>query len=335
MWSALSSVGLGGGVAGIRSRCQGQLGRAIDASTRLGVPGAGAGSGVGGVGGGAYRLGGVGNSAAAIWTATGQVRNFYFPRKNWHPWRVRLVHQRQAACRQKRHLWPRYKDAEEAQIFGEKEDGTQLMFREKEIRLSLKRMTEYAKLMRGRQLQDSIDWVESVGRLRSAPLLKLMRKAQQEVAERHNWDLARTYLFDAQPHRGYLVKSVRRHSRGRYGINKSPRNYFMIRVRQMPLEEFFHRIYVYNKVPRSLASDMRLALHESRVSQQMIKEWAPYLSAESRLRHRKEIKWLDSTRQWDYFQVRQEWIQAYKANLLRSSSEAREARGLPPLAMVE
>merc|ERR1719450_929601 len=109
----------------------------------------------------------------------------------------------------------------------------------------------------------------------------------------------------------------------------------MIRVRQMPIEEFFHRVFIYNKVPRSVAADMRLALQQGRVSPQMMKDWAPYLCAHSRFWHRKDLKWLDSTRQFDYYEARREWIRRYKANLLRGSAEAREARGLTPLPMGE
>jgi len=266
----------------------------------------------------------------------GGVRGFYFPRKNWFPWRVRLIHQRQAALRKKRHIWPRYSDPQEAPIFGEKDvDGGQLAFREKEVRLGLKKLEEYAKLIQGRQLQDAIDWTEAIARMKSEPILKLLRKALTEVVERHRMDPARVYVLEASPQRGYFVKSLRMHSRGRYGVNKSPRNMFMIRVRELPLEEFFHRMYIYGRVPRSISSDMRLALHDSRVSAQMAKEWAPYLNAHSRFFHRKELKWLDSTRQFDYYQARREWIQRYQANLLRASTEAREARGLPPLPVMD
>merc|ERR1711933_394495 len=103
----------------------------------------------------------------------------------------------------------------------------------------------------------------------------------------HGWDVSRAYVFDAQPQRGSFIKSLRKHSRSNFGIVKSPRNLFMVRVRQMPLEEYFHRVYIYNKVPRSLASDMRLAIQQQRVSQQMRKEWAPYLYSHSRLFHRR------------------------------------------------
>lgn len=264
----------------------------------------------------------------------GSSRGFYFPRKNWFPWRVRLIHKYQAMKRKYRHAWPRQYSPEEAPIFGAKEDGTQLAFRDRDIRIGMKRLLEYARLMKGRQLEDAADWVECIGRMKSESILKLLRRTIKECEERHRWDIARTYIFDVQPQRGAFVKSLRKHSRGNFGVVKSPRHMFMVRVRQMPLEEFFHRIYVFNKVPRSMACDMRLALHQNLVNSQMKKQWAPYLCANSRYFHRRELKWLDRTRQFDYYQVRREWIQKYKANLLRASTESREARGLSPLSML-
>eukprot|EP00931_Biecheleriopsis_adriatica_P079828 TRINITY_DN53177_c0_g1_i1.p1 TRINITY_DN53177_c0_g1~~TRINITY_DN53177_c0_g1_i1.p1 ORF type:complete len:303 (+),score=52.68 TRINITY_DN53177_c0_g1_i1:85-993(+) len=262
-------------------------------------------------------------------------RSFYFPRRNWFPWRVRILRERQAACRAKRHLWPRRYDPEEAPIFGTKEDGTQLSFREKEIRMSCKKLLDYARIIRNKQIQDAVDWVESMARMKSEPILKLLKKAMKECSEKRRMDLARVYVFDAQPQRGFFVKSIRKHSRGQYGINRSHRNMFMIRVREMPMEEWFHRVYIYNKVPRSIAADMRLALHQKQVSPQMQKEWSPYLCASSRMFHRKELKWLDKTRQFDYYEARREWIGKYKANLMRASTEAREARGLPALSLAD
>lgn len=261
----------------------------------------------------------------------GAVRGFYFPRKNWFPWRTRLLHLRQAGQRKKRHIWPRNKDPNENPIFYEKEDGNQLAFRERDVHLGMKRLLDYCKIIRGRQVEDAIDWIESLARMKSGVVLKLLRKIVAECAEKHKWDIARVYIFDAQPQRGPFVKSLKKHARSNFGIVKSPRNMCMIRVRQLPLEEYFHRIYIYNKVPRSLSSDMRLALQQNRVSTQMQKEWGPYVCASSRFFHRKTLKWMDSTRQFDYYQARHDWIQRYRANQLRGSVEAREARGLSPM----
>mmetsp|Transcript_16095 Transcript_16095/g.24457 ORF Transcript_16095/g.24457 Transcript_16095/m.24457 type:complete len:253 (+) Transcript_16095:3-761(+) len=251
------------------------------------------------------------------------------------PWRSRIAHERQAALRKKRHIWPRRSDPEEKPIFYPKEEGVLLSFQEAPIRVGVKRMLDYAKLMKGRQLQDGIDWLESIARVNTEPILKLMKKALEDCQEIHKMDPARLFIIDAQPLRGKYVKELRKHARGNYGFMRRPRNKFRFTVREMPLEEYFHRLYIFNKVPRSLSADMRLALHQSRVSPQMQKEWAPYLCAHSRHRHRMELKWMDSTRQFDYYQAREEWIQRYKSNLMRASTEAREARGLAPLPMAE
>ena len=75
-------------------------------------------------------------------------------------------------------------------------------------------------------------------------------------------DLSRVQVFDAQPQRGYSIKSLRLHSRGKYGFAHAPRNLFMIRVRELTLEETFHKYYIKGDVPQSLSADMRLAVHE-------------------------------------------------------------------------
>lgn len=216
-----------------------------------------------------------------------------------------------------------------------KEDGTHLAFRERDVKLGCKRLLDYCKIIRGRQVQDAADWIESLARMKSEPVLKLLKKIQEDCVEKHKWDLARTYIFDAQPQRGAFVKSLKKHAKANFGVVKSPRNTLMIRVRQVPLEEFFHMTYIRGKVPRSLAGDMRLALHQNRVSTQMQKEWGPYVCARSRFFHRKTLKWMDSTRQFDYYKARHEWITRYRANLLRGTVEAREARGLPPMPVAD
>lgn len=270
--------------------------------------------------------------ATSSWHSLQAVRGYYMPRAGWFPWRARIVHKRQADLRRKRHVWPRRRDENEEPIFGGTEDGQVLAFREKEVRMGLKRMLDYCRLIRGRQIQDAIDWIECMGRLNTAVIMKVLRNAMQECIEKYKMDVSRVYIFDAQPQRSYYVKSIRLHSRGRYGIQNSPRHMFMIRVREMPLEEYFHKVFVFNKVPRSLAADMRLALHERRVNPQVAKEWGAYLCSASRFHHRHQLKWLEITRQFDYYDVRRAWINRYQNNLLRTSAEAREARGLPPHA---
>lgn len=236
---------------------------------------------------------------------------------------------RKRAVRLKRHIWPRYFDANEKPIFQHVESQPTLAYQQKNIRMSVKKMLEYTTLISGKQLEDAIHWIEALSRPNARPFLDLMKKARAECVERYKWDLARVFLFNAQVHRGFWVKSVKLHIKGKFGIQKAPRSTLLIRIRELPYEEFFHRLYINHDVPKTIAMDMRLALLQRRASPQMEKEWLPYLNSTTRFFHRKELKWLDSTRQFDYYQVRREWIAKYQANLNRASAEAREARGLP------
>eukprot|EP00971_Amphidinium_carterae_P218410 4335179-Amphidinium_carterae.1 len=127
-------------------------------------------------------------------------RAFYFPRKNWFPWRVRLIHHRRAALRQNRHIWPRKIDPEEKPIFIDKDEGV-IAFRERHIKLTLKRLFEYSKMIKSRQIQDAIDWVESMSRMKSEPILRLLRHVMHQCAEKYRWDLARTYILTVQTSR--------------------------------------------------------------------------------------------------------------------------------------
>lgn len=236
---------------------------------------------------------------------------------------------RKRKVRLKRHVWPRYYDPNEKPIFKPLEAQPTLDFQQKQIRISVKKMLEYTRLISGKQLEDAIHWMEALSRPNARPILNLMKKARAECQDRYRWDLARVFLFNAQVHRGSIVKSVKLHIKGKFGIQRAPRSTLLIRIKEMPHEEFFHRLYINHDVPKTIAMDMRLALMQRRASPQMEREWLPYLTSTTRFFHRKEMKWLDSTRQFDYYQVRREWIAKYQANQNRSLAEAREARGLP------
>eukprot|EP00392_Amoebophrya_sp_AT5.2_P003619 g3624.t1 len=54
--------------------------------------------------------------------------------------------------------------------------------------------------------------------------------------------------------------------------------------------------------------DMRTALFEGRCGPEMHRQWSPYLSSTSRWLHRRRLKYLDATRQLDYYKLREQWI---------------------------
>jgi ABC-type Fe3+-hydroxamate transport system substrate-binding protein len=84
----------------------------------------------------------------------------------------------------------------------------------------------------------------------------------------------------------------------------------------MPLPEFFHQLYILKRVPRAIVSAMAAAINDGRAaSPDMQRAFAPYVSSESRRRHRKEMQLLDLTRRFDYNKEMTDWISEYQANL--------------------
>eukprot|EP00397_Hematodinium_sp_SG-2012_P054342 GEMP01065454.1.p1 GENE.GEMP01065454.1~~GEMP01065454.1.p1 ORF type:complete len:281 (+),score=47.69 GEMP01065454.1:126-968(+) len=218
-----------------------------------------------------------------------QQRGYYIPRKNWFPWRVRLIKDRQRRLRAKRNLFPREPVVGEDGI--DHMGGPLLKFKQNEIQMSVRRLVEYGKWIKRHHAQDAIDRVECLGRPSARPIIKLLK--------------------------------------GKFGLERSPRNKMVLYLREAPKTEFFHKCYILGQVPRSMASDMRLALRDRRVSPQMEHTWSPYLTAASRHQHRQELKWRQITKKFDYFEERRKWIEEYDANTQRQQIEERVARGLP------
>lgn len=44
----------------------------------------------------------------------------------------------------------------------------------------------------------------------------------------------------------------------------------------MPMNEYFHKVYIMKEVPRSVTLDMRMALRDGRAPRSYEREWAPY-----------------------------------------------------------
>jgi len=262
-------------------------------------------------------------------------RGFYFPRDRWFPWRQKKSAGRRAALERKRHIWPRYFDADEDPIVFKDDKIVAHKFQKDCIPLSIKRMQDYTRLLKGRQLQDGIDWLACLARPSSQPLRDILDQAMKECTEVHAWDPARIWIYRMSTASGFYMRRVKFHTKRDStakgpSLERNPRHKFMLWVREMPLPEFFHRMYIFNKVPRSIRLDMRCALVQKKVPQEMEKVWAPYLNSRSRFKHRYALKWRDCTRDFDYYTERRKWIDEYEYNRAREENEARAARGLPP-----
>lgn len=231
-----------------------------------------------------------------------------------------------------RHLIPDTINPEEAAIAtgpelrGSALDSSLYHFEVKEVPMSLRRLHEYVRLLKRRNLQDAIDWVACLSRPSSRPILQMLRKARHELVVKKGLDLGRLFIHYSHSDKGQYVKMIRRMRVGQYSMFRSPKHHFRIYVRELSMEEYFHRLYIVGKVPQCIAFDMRQALREKRVPAEMQREWAPYLTANSRFRHRKELMRLNGIGKFDYYAARKKWIEDYKLNIIRLRDARRQGR---------
>lgn len=269
-----------------------------------------------------------------------RLRNPFWRRNGFYLWqrkRLKHMHLRQ---RKNRHIWPRYKDANEKQTYRKDQDATTTTgliwkFSKHNLMLSMKRLSLYGRLIRGLHVQDALDWLASIPVVRVNPIFNLVSHARNECVSNFGADPSRLYLHGVEANKKPPVKYMKMfkpQAMGDSGVSFtcSWRNTLIIRLRERPLGELFHKLYILKEVPRSLSVDMRLSLHEHRVSKNAIRLWYPYLSAYTRHRHRKELKRLDASRQFDYHAERRQWIERYESTLLRRENELRTSRGLKP-----
>lgn len=192
--------------------------------------------------------------------------------------------------------------------------------------MSLRRLHEYVRLLKNRNLQDAIDWVACLTRPSARPILQMLLRAKRELVDKGNLDLGRLSIDHSHSDRGEYVKIVRRMRVGHYSLFKSPRHHFRIYIREMPVEEYFHRVYVLGKVPQCVAFDMRQAIRDKRVAPETERLWQPYLTSASRFLHRKELRRRHAIGEFDYYAERKRWIEAYQSNILRLKQGERESR---------
>ena len=174
--------------------------------------------------------------------------------------------------------------------------------------------------------QDAIDWVACLTRPSARPILHLLKQAKHELVDKRGLDLGRLYVDHSHSDRGNYVRIIRRMRMGQYSQFRSPRHHFRIYIREMPIEEYFHRMYVVGKVPQCVSFDMRQAIRDQRVQGETVRKWAPYLTSNSRFQHRKELKRLHAIGQFDYYSERRKWIKEYRDNLHKLNNAMRSSR---------
>ncbi|PHJ21644.1 ribosomal l22p l17e protein [Cystoisospora suis] len=200
--------------------------------------------------------------------------------------------------------------------------------RKANIPLGKKRLLLYCQVIKGEQITDAIDWLSSLCIHRVNYLLNLLMKTRQKIFE-EGGDISRVYV------QSYLLNIQGRVKRPQFRLKsvnfiKTWKFAVILRFRELPMEEYFHRLFILKKVPRSLTTDMRLAITEHRVPPSTIRDWYPYLDAKTRFWHRQRLKWLDRTRQFDYHLARRVFRTKYELNCQRRKVEILLARGVSP-----
>ena len=262
-----------------------------------------------------------------------QARTVYFARARWFPWRRKIAHKWQRQAAKERHMIPRQLVKGESPIMTSSRSdpmrtSSLYHYQVKEVPLSLRRLHEYVRLLKRRNLQDAIDWVACLTRPSSRPILRMLERAKWDLCEKKGLDLGRLYIDHSHSDFGEYIKIVRRMRVGHYSLFRSPRHHFRIYIRDMPLEEYFHRMYILGKVPQCVSFDMRQALRDKRVAPEVERKWAPYLTSASRYLHRKEIRRLHAAGQFDYYAERKRWIEEYQQHILQMKRGDRMNRGL-------
>ena len=230
-----------------------------------------------------------------------------------------------------RHLLPRKINSNEKPIQtssrGDTTKSASLYhYQVKEVPMSLRRLHEYVRLLKRRNLQDAIDWVACLTRPSARPILQLLKQAKHDLVEKKNLDLGRLYVDHSHSDRGNYIRIIRRMRMGQYSQFRSPRHHFRIYIREMPMEEYFHRLYIVGKVPQCVSFDMRQAIRDNRVPAETARKWAPYLTSNSRYEHRKELRRLHANGQFDYYAERKKWIAEYQSNLMKLKDARVDAR---------
>ena len=272
-----------------------------------------------------------GTVSSALHLFVGQTRSVYFARARWFPWRQKIAHRWQRQAAKDRHILPREFNSNESRVVTSARGdldrkGSLYHYQVREVPMSLRRLHEYVRLLKNRNLQDAIDWVACLTRPSARPILQMLERAKKELVDKGGLDLGRLSIDHSHSDRGEYVKIVRRMRVGHYSLFKSPRHHFRIYIREMPLEEYFHRLYILGKVPECVAFDMRQAIRDKRVAPETERLWQPYLTSASRYLHRKELRRLHANGQFDYYAERKRWIDAYQSNILRLKRAERDSR---------
>jgi len=170
-----------------------------------------------------------------------------------------LIQAKNRNRRRNRNLQSRYDDTTERQKTEEssqKHEGIHYWKSEKEgFRVTDKNLIMYGQLCQNRHLQDSIDWLEAMGRMSNDKVVEFLKFCRDRMVFVRRCDPARLYINTWQTMRGKFVKSLIFRGRHKMGIRRSPRNRVRIGLREMSKEEYFQKTYIIGKLPQCVSDE--------------------------------------------------------------------------------
>ncbi|KAL8429977.1 hypothetical protein Efla_000790 [Eimeria flavescens] len=208
-----------------------------------------------------------------------------------------------------------------------KGEGRVWVAKRRDVPLGRKRLLLLLRLIKGLHLTDAIDWLHAVSNHKCNSLLNVLLK-QQQIIRDEGADPSRVYIHSYIIGPAGHIKTMRVGYHYRVSFLKSYRYSLSLRLRELPLHELYHRLFVMKKVPRSLGQEMRMAIRQQQVPREVVRDWLPFLDAPCRFAHKQRLRQLNRQRLFNYFLSRRAFVCIYTSRVRRMGEEAAAARGL-------
>ncbi|CAD2109369.1 hypothetical protein YYG_02486 [Plasmodium vinckei petteri] len=254
-----------------------------------------------------------------------QLRNPYYRKKGFWEWRRRIIHRYNEKRYIRKGIKPKIYNEKEENIKNRKDDRY-WTFKVYQLKISLRNLNNFGRLIKGLHLEDAIIFLESIPQIRINNILNSLLNSKDKIINNFNGDISRLYIDNVQIHYNTPMKYIKYHALGHFGLVKSYRNTFTYTIKQMNIQEFYHKIFIRGNVPRSLSHNMRLYLNQNRINKDNLIEWYPYICANSRYYFREKLRYLNNIYQFNYYKSRNNWIQNYFRNIDRRKQELQMQR---------
>ncbi|CDR97821.1 hypothetical protein, conserved [Babesia bigemina] len=176
-----------------------------------------------------------------------KIKNPYYRKKGIWEWRRKLIFRLNRARYRRQFIVPKVIDPEEAGVKS-KHSANVWEFTIDGLPIGLKRLKLYTKLLTHLHLQDAIDWLYAMPNVRTNRILNALSDAQKKIYEQYNGDPSRLYIQNMIINYKPPMKQIKYHACRNFGIMSTWRNSIVYRIREMPMNEFYQKIFILGRV---------------------------------------------------------------------------------------